>query len=92
MFNRVLQQAARMEDMMERIGVDLALAAREDHGQAYARARTICLNCPAAPQCERWLAEPDGASEPPLFCPLAAFFAACRRRPSVGEERSRWMM
>ena len=93
MFNRVLQQAARMDGMMERLGVDPVLAARQDQGQAYGRARTICLNCPAGPQCERWLAEPAGASEPPpLFCPLAAFFAACRQRPGTGVERARWMM
>jgi hypothetical protein len=92
MFNRVLQQAARMDDMMQRLGVDLVVAAREDQGQAYARASTICLNCPAGPQCERWLAEPAGASEPPPFCPLAAFFAACRQRPGAGEGPGRRVM
>jgi hypothetical protein len=79
MFNRVLQQAQRMDAMMERLGVNPALAAREDRGRAYARARAVCLRCPSAPLCERWLALPSGAPEPPPPCPLAAFFASCRR-------------
>lgn len=80
MFRRVLRQAQRMDDMMQRLDVDPALAARRDQGMAFARARTVCLFCPAAAQCERWLAEATGTPEPPGFCPNAAFFAACRRR------------
>jgi hypothetical protein len=91
MFNRVLQQAARMDNMMARLGVDSALAARADQGRAYERARAVCLRCPSAPQCERWLEQPEGTPEPPPFCPLAAFFAACRLA-HPREAKIRWMM
>ena len=75
MFTRVLQQAQRMDAMMERLGVDRALAARKDEGRAFAQARLACLHCLSASQCEWWLAHVEGAPEPPAFCPLAAFFA-----------------
>jgi transcriptional regulator with XRE-family HTH domain len=80
MFNRVLQQAQRMEDMMKRLGVDPGLAARQEQGRAFPRARTICLLCPSAGRCERWLAQAKGNPEPPDFCPITPFFASCHRR------------
>jgi hypothetical protein len=78
MLDRVLQQAQRMEDMMRRLGVDPAVAARKEQGTAFARARGVCMRCPSAPQCARWLAQSAGTglAEPPRFCPLAAFFAS----------------
>ncbi|HWE16821.1 MAG TPA: DUF6455 family protein [Hyphomicrobiaceae bacterium] len=80
MFDRVLRRARRMDDMMERMGADPALAARQDHGSAYARARTVCLVCPFTEHCERWLAQASVEPAPPRVCPNAAFFAASLRR------------
>jgi hypothetical protein len=79
MFDRVLRRARRMDDMMERMGGDPALAARQDQGSAYARARTVCLVCPFTDRCKQWL-QASGEPAPPPFCPNAAFFAASRRR------------
>jgi hypothetical protein len=81
MFNRVLHQAQRMDDMMRRLGADPALAARRDEGEAFARARTVCLVCPYQEACGLWLAQNADAAEPPAFCPNAAFFAAARKVP-----------
>lgn len=68
-----------MDDMMERMGADPALAARQDQGSAYARARTVCLVCPFTDDCGQWLAQASGEPPPPRFCPNAAFFASSRR-------------
>lgn len=87
MFRRVLQQAQRLDDVMARLGIEPCLAARQEMGAAFARARTTCLFCPFMEDCERWLARAGaGAAEPPGFCPNAAFFAACRSRS--GSRRS----
>lgn len=83
MYNRVLHQAQRMDDMMRRLGVDPALAARLDEGQAFARARVVCLVCPFAEACGRWLHQDAAVSEPPAFCPNAGFFTAARPKLSV---------
>lgn len=80
MFNRVLHQAQRMDDMMRHLGVDPALAARQDDGKAFARARTVCLVCPFAEACGEWLARGTGATEPPTYCPNTPFFVACRAK------------
>jgi hypothetical protein len=78
MLNRVLQQAQRMDQMMDRLGVDAGAAARIQDGKAFARARTLCLFCPAVKSCELWLEQSAVAPEPPSFCPNAEFFALCR--------------
>jgi hypothetical protein len=83
MYNRVLQQAQRMDDMMRCLGADPALAARQDEGEAFAHARTVCLVCPFQAPCGRWLAQATDVVEPPGFCPNAAFFAAARRKVPV---------
>src|SRR5262245_32559696 len=83
MFNRVLHQAQRMDDMMRRLGADPSLAARLDEGKAFARARVVCLVCPFEDACRRWLAQATDAAEPPAFCPNAKFFAAVRRHKST---------
>ena len=80
MFNRVLQQAQRMEDMMKRLGVDPGLAARQEQGRAFPRARTICLLCPSAGRCERRLVQAKDNPEPPDFCPITSFFASRHRQ------------
>jgi hypothetical protein len=83
MFNRVLHQAQQLDEMMRCLVVDPALAARQDEGEAFARARIVCLVCPFAEACRRWLAQAEQATEPPGFCPNAEFFATSRRKVPV---------
>ena len=45
MLNRVLQQAELMDRMMERLGLDLAAAARLENGTVWYEARTRCIAC-----------------------------------------------
>jgi hypothetical protein len=78
MFNRVLHQAQRMDDIMEHLGVDPAFAARQDGGRAFARARAVCLVCPFTEACRRWLAQGRDRTDPPGFCPNRTFFSAAR--------------
>lgn len=79
MLNRVLQQARRMDRMMDRMGVDPGRAARLQDGRAFARARTACLFCPVPRLCEQWLEQATGTPEPPAFCPNADFLTMCRQ-------------
>jgi hypothetical protein len=83
MFNRVLEQARHMDEVMRRLGVDPGLAARQEMGAAFARAQRVCLFCPYANQCEEWLAYATDVSQPPPFCLNAGFFASCRLRSSA---------
>ena len=87
-FNRVLRQAAMMDRMMQRAGVEPGVAVRLDKGGAYYAARTRCIECPAADRCHGWLDEAAGGSLPPDFCPNVAFFKRCietatARRPAA---------
>ncbi len=86
MYERVLQQAQRMDEMMERLGVDPVLAAREAHGDVMARARAVCTVCPFAQPCGLWLASLSEPQDPPGFCPNRAFFASFRRHNRSREE------
>ncbi len=76
-FNRVLRQAAMMDQMMQRAGVEPGVAVRLDRGGAYYAARTRCIDCPAADRCHAWLDDPQGGALPPDFCPNVAFFKRC---------------
>ena len=46
MLNHVLSQAELMDQMMSRLGVNPAVAARIDRGAAFYEARTRCIDCP----------------------------------------------
>ncbi|HEY7383792.1 MAG TPA: DUF6455 family protein [Beijerinckiaceae bacterium] len=76
MAKRVECQARLMGEMMDRLGVDPAAAAREGRGAAFASASRACLLCSHATECRQWLDEP-GRTAPP-FCPNAPFFARVR--------------
>lgn len=86
-FQRVLARAELMDRMLVRCGVAPGVAVRVGGGNDWYQARTRCLDCPAGLACVRWLqAETTaGPSDPPAFCPNAAFIATCRakatRRP-----------
>jgi hypothetical protein len=79
-FSRVLDRAALMDRVMERIGTDPGRAARVDEGMAWYEARTRCIACNADRQCHAWLELPVGGAPQtaPVFCPNAAFLESCR--------------
>ena len=56
MLERVLHHAELMDRMMERVGVNAAVAARVDRGMAWYEARTRCIGCSSERQCRDWLA------------------------------------
>lgn len=78
-FRHVEERAQRMADMMDRLDVDIVAAARLNHGNAFANARTTCLLCRAARDCDRWLHGDEGGRRPEEFCGNFAFFARCSR-------------
>ena len=54
-FNRIFHQVELMDRMMEVIGVDHAVAARVDRGEAWYEARTNCISCCHEWECRNWL-------------------------------------
>ncbi len=80
MFRHVERQAQHMSEMMERIGVDGATAARHQHGVSFAQARTNCILCRSTVECSRWIENAPGAEHPSRFCPNLAFFQECVRQ------------
>ena len=77
MLNRVLHQAELMDRMMERLGVDLAAAARFENGMAWYEARSQCIDCHSERQCQEWLKRAEPSIGPPDFCHNTAFFRSC---------------
>lgn len=72
---RVEAQARYLGEMMQRLGVDPARAAREASGAALAAAARRCRACPEGKACARWLEENAGPQlATPAFCPNRAFF------------------
>ena len=59
MLNRIFRQAELMDRVMERVGVDLPVAARLDRGMAWYEARTKCIACCNERQCRAWLERSD---------------------------------
>lgn len=76
---RVDAQARRLDDVMERLGIDPATAVRLESGTAFAEARRACIDCPQDRKCAAWLDASIILEAPPVFCPNAGFFAACGR-------------
>ena len=79
MLNHVLRQAELMDQMMARMGVNPAVAARIDRGAAFYEARTKCIECPSVGSCRCWLASSEASAMPPKFCPNVAFFEECAK-------------
>jgi hypothetical protein len=78
--DRIILQTELMDRMMERVGVNPAVAARVDRGMAWYEARTRCIACCRERQCRDWLtpSETKAVLAPPEFCHNAAFFHSCR--------------
>ncbi len=77
-FRNVERQAARLDDVMTRLGIDPPKAVRIDHGAAFAKARRTCLECQQERKCAIWLDASIVLEAPPVFCPNAWFFAAAQ--------------
>ena len=76
-FNRIFHQVELMDRMMEVIGVDHAVAARVDRGEAWYEARTNCISCCHEWECRNWLECSEELPLPPDFCPNVEFFHRC---------------
>jgi len=79
MLERIVRHAELMDSIMERLGIDPAVAARLDRGMAWYEARTRCLACCDERQCRHWLEHTDPApTAPPRSCANVEFFRRCR--------------
>ncbi len=87
MLNHVLSQAELMDQMMARLGVDPAVAARLDRGAAFYEARIRCVDCSSVETCRCWLASSEASPMPPKFCPNVAFFEECVKRQGITSQR-----
>lgn len=79
MFRHVEQQATRMHDMMDQLdvkGIDLA---RVCNGEAYAEARTKCLDCHNTHECLAWLQSKAPDKVDPDFCPNYPLFEGLKK-------------
>jgi hypothetical protein len=80
MFERVERQSRRLDEMIERLEINPAAAARRAGGLALAQARSRCLMCTHAHHCRFWLDQAGTAPATPEFCPNAAYLKSCRRQ------------
>ena len=79
MFRTVERQATRMAKMMEKLGVDPGKLVRLRRGEAYADARTKCLQCTNAHECLHWLDASPQSTESPRFCANVEVFEKCKK-------------
>lgn len=77
MLDRVFRQAELMDRVMERLGVDPAMAARVERGMAVYEARTKCISCSHERECRHWLEGSVVRAGPADFCPNADFMRYC---------------
>jgi len=76
-FNQVRRRQELMDEMMERLGVDVLTAVRADNGQGFVQARARCRDCLHESECRLWLDSSPILPLPPAFCPNAKFFRSC---------------
>jgi len=74
--DRVWQQFALLDRVMDSMRVDPVLAARLERGKALAEARNTCLACPVQQRCRNLLDAGDVAGVLAI-CPNARFFRQC---------------
>jgi len=86
MHRRVERQAIRMHEMMDRLDVDPVALVRLRRGDAYARARSLCLFCGTSDKCLRWLDGNDRPDRSPDFCPNLRVFEACQKSDPIDGE------
>lgn len=69
--SRVLQRFTQFDQMIDLTGTDPLAAVRESGGASMAQARNTCLRCLLHRECQNWLNQTDGPTDPPAFCPNA---------------------
>jgi hypothetical protein len=73
---RAATSERRLISMLERVGIDPALATTGDNAQIIREIRQRCYTCATEDVCERWLSgEVKGAND---FCPNVNVFATLR--------------
>ena len=73
MFNQGLHRQGLMDEMMERLGVDVLIAVR---AQAFVRARARCRDCLRESECQKWLDSSPILPLPPDFLSQRQFLSA----------------
>jgi hypothetical protein len=77
---QILRRQELMDRVMEKCGVDVLAAIREDNGQAFFQARAKCRECLYDLACRGWSLESSEELQlPPDFCANTDFFHACSR-------------
>jgi len=78
LFCHVVNRAKRLNAMIERLDIDPLKLIRLRQGEAYAEARTTCLECRVANSCVAWHEfAPSGAR--PEFCPNLQLLESIKR-------------
>jgi hypothetical protein len=89
MLERIFRHAELMDRMMDRLGIDVAAAARLDGGMAWYEARTMCIGCCRERQCADWVTRSEvGTASEPQFCCDAEFFRRLRAKGLKPSDRS----
>lgn len=71
------QSERRMLGMLERIGLDPAIATSGDTGSIMKEVRQRCRSCSSEDVCERWLSGDKGGTND--FCPNREVFESIRK-------------
>lgn len=70
MVQHVAQRERRLEQMMERFGVDISRFRRDAHGITFEIASWNCVRCAHPNACQDWIEKiGKGPLIPPHFCP-----------------------
>ncbi len=80
MFRRVWRRAEMLERVASLLGVNLAVGARLDAGEAIGEATTRCLHCRFAGECRSWMEASECSPLPPGLCPNRKFFSRCKEK------------
>lgn len=74
MVTHVEQREQRLDEIMERMGIDLHRFRRDAHGATFEMARWNCIRCAHPTACQDWIdsLERNPMAPRPHFCPNCA--------------------
>jgi uncharacterized protein DUF6455 len=83
LFRRYMAAASerRMASMLERVGVNPAVAASGDNEAIVNEIRQRCRSCAKEDLCERWLAGEEAGDN--IFCPNSSVFEQLKRNTAA---------
>jgi len=83
MFRKYLAAASerRMASMLERVGIDPAIASSGDNEAIVKEIRQRCRSCAKEDLCERWLAGEEAGGN--IFCPNSTVFDQLKRNTAT---------